>query len=108
MSLIGSTTLPWWTRGAARSEAHGKEREAVPGRGHMEVGAGFEPVTYGFAGRALPLSYADHVPGFRRARERGKKITALRGQGWCIRGAANPVGGGKEVNPLRTDAYVLN
>lgn len=42
------------------------------------------------------LSYADYVPGFRRARERGKKITALRGQGWCIRRAVNPVGGGKE------------
>lgn len=44
-SFIGSTTLPWWTRGAARSEAHGKERETVPGRVHMEVGAGFEPAT---------------------------------------------------------------
>ena len=25
---------------------------------------------------ALPLSYADHVPGFRRAEKRGKKVIA--------------------------------
>lgn len=56
---------------------------------------------------ALPLSYADHVPGFRRAEEKGKKITALRGQGWCIRRAVNPVGGGKEGEKPTPDGCVL-
>lgn len=40
-------------------------------------------------------------------RERGKKITALRGQGWCIRRDVNPVGGGKEGEKPAPDGCVL-
>ena len=43
----------------------------------MEVGAGFEPAADTvLQTAALPLSYADHVPGFRRAEEKGKKVIA--------------------------------
>lgn len=55
---------------------------------------------------ALPLSYADHVPGFRRAEGKGKEGHCPF-PGWCIRRAVNPVGGGKEGEKPAPDGCVL-